>query len=198
MISPKLISEISDLISKYFVENTKLPIRESNSIYIRSVLNQRIDEYFPKSGLNKILIEKGFKYRIDNKTDYYFNISQKDLRTLLNSKSILRIIAKNNNYTFSELVKLHRFRNVDFYKYTFKYLIKCNFKSAFIEKTFTELDIYNVLARELGINNLIVKNYIETFNSPKFPDIPEDILEKLMNLFKRERKEILTDENYNR
>ena len=187
---------IRELINKYLTERTKTPDKETNSIYIRKALAQRIDQYFPKSLLNEILIELGFQYRINNSTDYYFNISQKDLSILYSSNSILKIISKHNNHSFSDLVKLHRFRNVNFYKYTFKYLIRCNFKSAFYEKNYTERDVYNVIAKELGVNVSLTIDYIETFNSQGFPDIPMDILTKLLDLFQRNINECLTDENY--
>ena len=190
--------EISEIVGKYLTERTKLPNKECSTIYIRSVLSQRIDEYFSKSLLNEILIELGFNYRINNDSDYYFNISQSDLKILNISSSILKTISKNNNYPFSELVKLHRCKNVDFYKYTFKYLIRCNFKSAFIEKNHTERDVYNVISKELGISSSLVVEYIETFNSPKFQDMPKEILQKLLNLFHRKNNECLTNENYYR
>jgi len=189
---------ITELINKYLTEKTKNPNVEANSIYIRKALDQRIGQYFPKSLLNELLVELGFQYRINNGTDYYFNISQNNLRILYSSYSILKTISKHNNYSFSDLVKVHRFKNVDLYKYTFKYLIRCNFKSAFLEKNYTERDVYKVIANELGISTYLATEYIDTLNIPEFAGMPEEILSKLLKLFQRKPSECLTDENYQR
>lgn len=193
MDNSKLTEEISKLIDKYFCERTKTPTRDSNSINIRRAMEQRIDIYFPKSLLNSILTKKGYLFKIESEDNYYFNIPYKDVKILAGSQAILTRLSSKTNWTFSDYVRLHKFRNVDLYKYKFKHIIKYKFHSDFFERNYTEFDIYNVIAKELGIDIFLTKQYIETFNTKDFPDIPEDILIKLLNLFDIDKNECLTN-----
>lgn len=192
--NPGIYNEISELVEKYFTEKIKSPQKCSNTIYIRSVMSQRINEYFSKSLLNEILLKKGFKYQINDDTDYYFNISQKDIQILGNSSIVLKTISEKDNYPLSSYVKLLKLRNIELYKYTFKCIIKCKFKSIFFEKILTENAVYSVLAKELGISDFLVKKYIETFNLSDFPEMPDDILQKLLKIFGIKREECFTNE----
>lgn len=193
MDNSKITVEISKLVDRYFVEKTKTPMRDSDSINIRSAMNHRIDGYFPKSLLNDILIKKGYLFKVESENNYYYNISHRDIKILASSQAILTRLSRKTNWKFSDYVRLHKFRNVDLYKYRFKYIIKYKFHSDFIERNHTELDIYNVIAKELGIDISLTKQYIETFNTNDFPDMPDDILIELLKLFDIEKNECLTD-----
>nr|WP_319997593.1 hypothetical protein [uncultured Draconibacterium sp.] len=189
------LEKISNLIDKYFTVKIKNPNYYSDSIYIRKALEKRVEEYFPKSTLNPILISKGFHYKIKDEKNYFFNISLSDIKILSNSDSILKKLSEKTNWSFNDYAKLHKFKNVDLYRYKFKYIIKYKFQSSFIEKNYTELDVYKVIAKELRINLNLTKQYIETFNHVSFPDIPDDILTQLLQLFDINKNESLTNEN---
>jgi hypothetical protein len=193
MDNSKAADEIGVLVDKYFTERIKTPLKKSDSIIIRKALNKRINGYFPKSLLNEILIKKGFLYKIESDNNYYFNISHKDIRILANSQAILNRLSEKNNWTISDNIKLHKFKNLKLYKYKFRFIIKYKFHSDFFERNYSEIDIYNVIAKELGIGVLLAKQYIETFNSYHFPEIPADVLVGLLRLFDITKKECLTD-----
>ncbi|WP_163713443.1 hypothetical protein [Mangrovibacterium lignilyticum] len=190
------LNQISDLVDKYFIYRTKLPNKESNSRYIRSVLESRIMGYLSNNQLNRLLIDKGFLFVLDNINNYCFNISLADLKVLSRSTFIVNTLAKKSNSSFAKLVKLHGVKNVDDYKYTFKTIIKMNFKSTFLEKICTEQDVYTVIAREVGINPEEAREYIDAFNIPDFPDMPNDVLMRLLELFNIKVEECRTDDNY--
>jgi hypothetical protein len=102
---------------------------------------------------------------------------------------VLRIISEKDNYTLDRYCKLTGVRNLKRYRYIFFYVIKCKFKDDFNKKPAFIRDVYRVLARELGITEVLTKSYIETFNDYSFPDMPEDILQKLLKLFALKREE---------
>jgi hypothetical protein len=193
MDNSKVADEIAVLVDKYFKERIELPQKNSDSIFIRIAMNKRINRYFPKSLLNEILIEKGFLYKIESYNNYYYNISHKDIRILSNSHSILNRLSEKNNYSISDYIKLRKFKNVKLYKYKFRFIIKYKFHEDFFERNYTELDIYNVIAKELGIGVFLAKEYIETFNTYDFPEIPVEVLVKLLRLFDITKEECLTD-----
>ena len=116
-----IAERIFEIVDKYFTEKTKTPNKYSTTVYIRQVLNERIEGYFSKSLLNEVLTKKGFLYKVIDETNYCYNISQKDIRILDNSFSILNSLSEKTNYTFSDYVRLHKIRNVDLYK--------CNIRS---------------------------------------------------------------------
>ena len=102
---------------------------------------------------------------------------------------VLKTISEKENYPLSSYCKLTGVRNLKRYRYTFFYIIKCKFKDEFNKSPAFIRYVYRVLAKELGITEALTKSYIETFNDYIFPDIPEDILQKLLKLFVLSREE---------
>lgn len=185
----EVLEKISYLIDHYFVCRLRRPNIKCDSIYIRSILNERVGEYFKKSTLNEILFSKGFLSQKIDETNYCFNISLYDLKILGNSSFVLNTLSKKENYSLSEYCKLLGIKNLDLYRYSFPYIIKCKFKSAFFEKIISQKGIYGVLAREIGYSEETVRDCIETFNYYGFPDIPEESLKRFSDIFNLETEE---------
>lgn len=186
----ELKKNVSILIDKYFTSPTNNIVKDSNSITIRHALEGRTGEYFKKSFLNNILIEKGFLHKKINDLEYCFNISSKDIQILSRSKDILEKLNQKTNYSFTDYIKYLKYRNVDYYKYTFKYWIKIKF-----EKDYSENIVYQVLAKETNTNLYELKKSIEILNSDYFPEMKPYLYDELLKIFNITTDESITNKN---
>lgn len=194
----ELDNKVSNLIDKYLVRTTKYVSVNSSSIRLRAALVNRIDEYFPKSRLNEILISKNrYDVRIGSADICFFNISYRDISLLANSKEILKELKSTTCGPFKEYTKLSEYRKVINYKYTFKYRIKMKFTSPY-GLEFSEKFVCDVISRELCINTIDLINYIDLLNIKDCPDIPQPILDKLLDIFNITHDESLIANNYYR
>ena len=193
-ITTKEISteELSIIIDKYFPEKTAAPIKGSDTNSIKQALNV-CKWYTKKSELNRILIEKGYLYKVIDFDNYNYNIPYNDINVLSYSKEVLDKLSRKTNRTFSDYRKLPGNKDFDLYKYKFKYTIKDKFKNG-ISNKFSENEVYKVIAIQLGLDIQLTRQYIETFNTPDFPEIPEEYLLILLKLFDIERNDCFTNE----
>lgn len=188
-----VIEKINQLVDKYFTDRTEEVLEYSNSIRIRKSLEERVGEYFQKSLLNEILMKKKFKFKKVNNIEYIYNISKKDMEVLSFSNTILTQIKNKYDYPYNLLVKSFKLKMVNEYKYTFRFLIKINFHARFHEKKNPENMVYKVLSKELGISEEKITNYLNIFNLQKSADIPEKILNQLLDIFEIDYKQCITN-----
>jgi len=199
MNQQELEINISELIDKYLLRTTEKVSEDCSSVKIRAALEERIDEYFPKSRLNEILLSKDrFKVKRDRADIYFYNIYHRDISLLANSKEILRRLKTGSNFPFIEYTKQRKLRRSIDYKYTFKYRIKLNVLESFSGRNYTEKFVYEVIARELKMNPSTLISYIEMFNIERCPDIPQQLLENLLSIFNITHEESITNKNYYR
>lgn len=189
----ELTEKISNLIDKYFTNPTKSVLRDSDSAWIRQVLQERIGEYFKQSQLNEILINKGFKFLQLRESELCFNIAKKDIQMLNESKSVLKELKRKTNYSFQDYTKLPGYKNVDDYKYTFKYWIKIKLRT-----NHSEYQVYCILAKETGLDPITIRENIEIFNVKDAPEMPSELLERLLDIFDINYDESITNKNYRR
>jgi hypothetical protein len=197
MNQQELEQNISELIDKYLLRTTETVSKDCSSVIIRAALEERIDEYFPKSRLNEILISKNrFKVKKDRTEIYFYNIYYRDISLLTNSKEILQRLKSASNFPFKEYTKQRKHRRTIDYKYTFKYRIKLGILESFAGLNYTEKFVCEVIARELQMNTTALISYIEMLNIDSCPDIPQQFLEKLLSIFNITHEEAITNKNY--
>jgi len=197
MNQQELEQNISELIDKYLLRTTGKISEDCSSVIIRAALKERIDEYLPKSKINEILLSKDrFKVRKGGAEICYYNIYHRDISLLANSKEILRRLKSGSNYTFKEYTKLRKYKRAIDYKYTFKYRIKLKVLESFTGRDYSEKFVFEVIARELQINTTTLASYIEMLNIDICPDMPQQVFERLLNIFNITHEESITNKNY--
>lgn len=191
MENSELTEMISNLIDKYFTNPTNSVLRDSDSIWIRQVLQERIGEYFKKSQLNEILINKGFKFLRVSDSEFSFNISKKDIQMLYESKSVLEELKRKTNFSFQAYTMLPGYKKADNYKYTFKYWIKIKLRT-----NHSEYQVYCILAKETGLDPITIRENIEIFNLKDALEMPSDLHKRLLDIFNINYDESITNNNY--
>jgi len=195
----ELEQNISELIDKYLLRTTKLKTKKSSTVDIRIALEERTGEYISKSRLNEILVSKDrFEVTKENALIYDFNIHETDVSLLRSSKEILDKLRTGSNYPFKEYTKLRKYRRAIDYKYTFKYRIKLECSDFFGKQIFSEKFVCEVIARELGIDSSSLIDYINFLNLDSWPTIPQELLERLLEIFNITYEESITNQNYYR
>lgn len=188
MEKDELMVEISALIDKYFSNPTQNVIRESDSIWIELAVRKRLGGIFFESNLlGRILFEKGFKKEI-KEHQFCYNISKRDVKILFESKAILDKLKHRKLNSFRDYLKLPGFKNVNDYKYTFKYWIRIKLGNEYSENM-----VYRVLACETEMDLEVFIDAIETFNIEGFSEMPLVLHEKLLKIFNLSFDESITN-----
>jgi len=188
MEKDELMVEISALIDKYFSNPTQNVIRESDSIWIELAVRKRLGGIFFESNLlARILFEKGFKKEL-KEHQFCYNISKRDVKILFESKAILDKLKHGKINSFRDYLKLPGFKNVNDYKYTFKYWIRIKLGNEYSENM-----VYRILACETEMDLEVFIDLIETFNIEGFSEMPLALHEKLLKIFDLSFDESITN-----
>jgi hypothetical protein len=197
--STEIVEKISNLVDSYFTKRTRNVLAKSNSIRIRHSLEKRVGTYFTKSLLNDILKNKKFKFEAINDQECIFNIAEKDIKALSFSDEVIKTLKQKNNLAYDSLVRVCKLKDVDCYKYTFRFLIKIKFCHCIDGiNFFSERQVYEVISKELGVSREIIYDYFYILNHKDYPEIPENIMRSLLEIFNISYKESITNSNYTR
>ena len=170
------IGIIRPLIKKYFVQ-TKTIYRGSSSYGIKHVVERNIGTYVSNGELIYAMDLEGFNIVRDS-INCFFNISQKDIRLLSNSKPILETLSVPLNNEISDYIK-HEKGFMKF-KYNFKFLIETKFWS---QPDFKK-DVLKIVSKEINESLENVRSWVNTLKVQDtiIPKEKMELLEKIFNL----------------